>query len=305
MKSTPSDSSSFASAILVALPPTTHAERLEFLQPVGRQRREMRVKALGRMRSTASSWRLEVRCVRRLHRLGHRHAVFDVVARNRLERRALRRRGDLPGLGRSEQVDEERQRSPRAHPRCLLFHLGRLRVGEAEAAERARRRARGHQLLAARSARHRRLDDRHAQAELLGELRSQAHCDLGEKLAADQPAADLGRARADLVELGVAPQPAGRRLVDVAHAAERLDRLARHPGGLLGGVEDGAGGVLAAWSRSRSQRLPHGVDVGAAGGECGVHVGELALHELEFADRLAELLALVHVRAPPRRGTRP
>src|SRR4051812_38568862 len=57
-----------------------------------------------------------------------------------------------------------------------------------------------------------------------------------EQLAPDQPAADLGGARADLVELGVAPEPAGGRLVDVAHAAHRLDRLARHPGRLLGGV---------------------------------------------------------------------
>src|SRR5258708_15088623 len=50
-----------------------------------------------------------------------------------------------------------------------------------------------------------------------------------EQLAADQPAADFGSAGADLVELGVAPQPPGRRLVDVAPAAQRLDRLAGHP----------------------------------------------------------------------------
>src|SRR3954470_5341324 len=50
-----------------------------------------------------------------------------------------------------------------------------------------------------------------------------------EQFAPDQPAADLGSAGADLVELRVAPQAAGRRLVDVAHAAHRLDRLARHP----------------------------------------------------------------------------
>src|SRR5690348_8823700 len=48
-------------------------------------------------------------------------------------------------------------------------------------------------------------------------------CGLLEELAADEPAPDLGSARADLVELGVAPQPSCRRLVDVAHAAQRLD----------------------------------------------------------------------------------
>src|SRR5918911_4030772 len=39
----------------------------------------------------------------------------------------------------------------------------------------------------------------------------------GEELAADQPATDFGGAGTDLVQLGVAPQSPGRRLVDVAH----------------------------------------------------------------------------------------
>src|SRR5688572_9939724 len=116
----------------------------------------------------------------------------------------------------------------------------------------------------------------------------------GEQLAADQPAADLGSAGADLVELGVAPQAPGGRFVDVAHAAERLDRLAGHPGGFLGRIQDRPGGVLAR-GFAAVQRLPYRIHIGTAGGEGGVHVGELALHQLEFADRLAELLALVHV----------
>ena len=37
------------------------------------------------------------------------------------------------------------------------------------------------------------------------------------------------------------------------------------------------------------------VDVGAACRQGGVHVGDLALHELEFPNSLAKLLALVHV----------
>ena len=45
----------------------------------------------------------------------------------------------------------------------------------------------------------------------------------------------------------------------------------------------------------RSQALRHRVDVGLGGVERHVHVGELGLHELEAADRLAELLALVHI----------
>src|SRR5208282_3946481 len=44
-----------------------------------------------------------------------------------------------------------------------------------------------------------------------------------EDLAADQHAADLAGAGADFVELGVAQQPPGRVIVDVAVAAEALD----------------------------------------------------------------------------------
>ncbi len=47
---------------------------------------------------------------------------------------------------------------------------------------------------------------------------------LREELPPDQHAADLRGAGADLVELGVAQQPARREVVDVAVAAQRLDR---------------------------------------------------------------------------------
>src|SRR6266850_3887139 len=120
-------------------------------------------------------------------------------------------------------------------------------------------------------------------------------CGFCEELAADEPAPDLGGAGADLVELGVAPEAPGRRLVDVAHAAERLDRLAGHPRGFFRRIQNGPGGILAR-GLAAIERLPDGVHVRAARGESGVHVGELALHQLEFADRLPELLALVHVR---------
>src|SRR5574337_985683 len=120
---------------------------------------------------------------------------------------------------------------------------------------------------------------------------------LGKQLAADQHATDFARAGADLVELGVAPQAAHRVFVGIAHAAQGLDRLAGHPGGLLGGVEDGPGGVLAHGTRMIRPvaGLAHRIDVGAAGLPGGVHVGHLALHELEFADALAELLAVMQV----------
>src|SRR6266852_4831978 len=70
---------------------------------------------------------------------------------------------------------------------------------------------------------------RHISADLHGASSRR----LGKQLAADQPAADLGSSRADLVELRVAPQAPGRVIVDVAVAAQALDRLARHPGRFL------------------------------------------------------------------------
>src|ERR1043166_385865 len=76
-----------------------------------------------------------------------------------------------------------------------------------------------------------------------------------ENLPADQHAADFVGSGADLVEFGVAQQPPGRKLVDVAIAAQALDRLERHPSGLFGGEQDCAGGVLprrlAAITRAR------------------------------------------------------
>ena len=86
----------------------------------------------------------------------------------------------------------------------------------------------------------------------------------------------------------------GGVLVDVAVAAERLDRFAGHPRRLLGRVQDGAGRILARGFAAVA-RLGHGVDVGPARIHGGVHVGDLALHQLELADGLAELLALVDV----------
>src|SRR3989454_11346287 len=85
-----------------------------------------------------------------------------------------------------------------------------------------------------------------------------------EELAADQHPSNLRGACANLVELGVAPETPRRILVDVAVAAQALDRLARHPRCLLGRVEDRAGGVLARASPgaiAAVERLSDRVDV--------------------------------------------
>src|SRR4051794_14761659 len=48
-----------------------------------------------------------------------------------------------------------------------------------------------------------------------------------EQLPPDQHAADFAGARADFIELGVAQQPAGRIVIDVAVAAQKLNRIER------------------------------------------------------------------------------
>src|SRR5512139_336849 len=111
---------------------------------------------------------------------------------------------------------------------------------------------------------------------------------LGEQLAADQHAPDLRGAGADLVQLSVAPQAPERVLVDVAVAAEDLDALAGHPGRLLGAPEDDARAVLAHLAHMLAAQcievLADRVAVGARRLQHGVHVGHLALDQLELAD---------------------
>src|SRR6266545_1599221 len=118
---------------------------------------------------------------------------------------------------------------------------------------------------------------------------------LVEQLAADQHPPYLRRARADLVQLGVAPQPTGGIVVDVAIATQSLDRLPGHPGRLFRRIEYRAGRILAR-SLAAVARLADRIHVRPARVHRRVHVGDLALHELELADRLAELLSLVDVR---------
>src|SRR5690606_18818756 len=61
------------------------------------------------------------------------------------------------------------------------------------------------------------------------------------QLAPDQHAPDLVGARADRIELGIAQDAAGGVFIDVAVAAQRLDRLQRHLHRGLAGVQQAAG----------------------------------------------------------------
>src|SRR5712691_8279664 len=86
---------------------------------------------------------------------------------------------------------------------------------------------------------------------------------LVEQLPADQHTPDFAGAGTDLVELGVAQIAPGGIVVDVAVAAEQLNRIERGLGGVLGRIKDGAGGVLAR-GLAAVARLGHRVDIGIA-----------------------------------------
>src|ERR1700724_2274374 len=105
-----------------------------------------------------------------------------------------------------------------------------------------------------------------------------------ENLPADQHPADFVGPCPDLVELGVAQQPPGRELVDVAVATQALDRLECHPGRLLRGEQDGSRGVLPRGLATVARACDR-VDVCLRGIHGHVHVSELGLHQREAADR--------------------
>src|SRR4051812_24196335 len=86
---------------------------------------------------------------------------------------------------------------------------------------------------------------RYASPEAPCPLRLRLSAGLLENLPPDQHAADFAGAGADLIELGVAQQPPAREVVDVAIAAETLDRFKRHERRALRRVENGAGRILA------------------------------------------------------------
>src|ERR1700758_4669535 len=65
-----------------------------------------------------------------------------------------------------------------------------------------------------------------------------------EQFPPDQHAADLAGSGADLVELCVAQEPARGIVVDIAVAAEQLDRIERDLCRLLRGIEDRTRRVL-------------------------------------------------------------
>ena len=100
--------------------------------------------------------------------------------------------------------------------------------------------------------------------------------------------------RADLIELGVAHQAACRIIIDIAVAAEALQCFERDAGGLLGGEQDRCSGVVAP-ATPRVAGARDRIDERTGGGELGLHIGDLRLHQLEAADRRAELVSLVQV----------
>jgi len=114
-------------------------------------------------------------------------------------------------------------------------------------------------------------------------------------LTTNEEASDLAGTSTDLVKLGITEETTSGEIVDVTVATEGLDSLKSDLGSSLSSGEDDTSAVLTR-DLTGIHSASDGVDVGAVGLERGVHVSHLALHELEVADGLTELLAVTHVR---------
>ncbi|KAI3483470.1 hypothetical protein L1887_53697 [Cichorium endivia] len=113
--------------------------------------------------------------------------------------------------------------------------------------------------------------------------------------AGDEHATNLLGTCAYGVETGVTPESGNGVVVCVAVSAEHLHGFGGDFDAAVGGVEDCACAV-AAGNGALVACTADGVDVGAGSAEFGVHVGDLALDQLELGDARAKLLALVRVR---------
>src|SRR5581483_12113018 len=114
------------------------------------------------------------------------------------------------------------------------------------------------------------------------------------QLAADQHLTDFIRAGADLVQLGIAQNPAGREIVNVAIPPQRLHCFQRDLHRVTRGIQETRSRIDARL-HPQIELLRDGVGERARGLQRGVHVGDLGLHDAEGADRRVELLALAHV----------
>src|SRR5471030_2696356 len=130
-------------------------------------------------------------------------------------------------------------------------------------------------------------------------LSARSSC-FSKQFAADQHAANFTGSCTDLIELRVAPQTPDRILIDIAIATQDLDRFAGHPRRFFGRVENHARTILAdlpaMTCTERIELTSHRVEIRAARLQGRIKIGDLALNQLEFADRLTKLLAVVDVR---------
>src|SRR3954451_5963908 len=110
--------------------------------------------------------------------------------------------------------------------------------------------------------------------------------------AGDDEALDLVRALVDLRDLGVAHHALDRILVDIAVAAEHLNRLDRHRHRGVRGEQLRHRRPLAQAAIVAVRHRARLVEQLARGGRSRLHVGELELDALQVVDRRAERRAL-------------
>src|SRR4051794_25307523 len=115
-----------------------------------------------------------------------------------------------------------------------------------------------------------------------------------EQLASDKHATDFTGPGTDLVELCIPKQSARWIVIDIAVTAKQLNCIERTLSCLFGSIENCSCRILAR-RLAPIASLCHCVNVGSRRIRRDIHVRNLALHQLECADRLSELLALVHI----------
>src|SRR5690606_18227436 len=122
---------------------------------------------------------------------------------------------------------------------------------------------------------------------------------LVEQFTTEQHAPNFAGACADLVQCCVAPDAAGRVVVDITIAPEDLNRFAGHPGSFLCGIENHTRTILAHLTNvsatHRIKILADAVKIGATCLQRAVHISDLALAGLGLADGLGELVAVTTV----------
>ena len=105
---------------------------------------------------------------------------------------------------------------------------------------------------------------------------------------------DFVGACSDFIQLGIPQIPAHGIVIDIAISAKTLNSLQAHFDSLLAG-EVNEGATVAVADFALVHLMTHVVQIGSARLQTDVHIGDLPLHQLKFAQFLPELFASLDV----------